>query len=530
MPHAASISPLPMPPALHALPVSGGAQGTHGKGAVAGREFGELFREQTALPQAPASQSVNASPKSGEETSPTAPPGRKAQAAPALNNEQAETEAALTEPEELTFANATIASSMPVRSLAASSNQLHPAANGANANGAKLSKTLSEAAAIPSAPVESTIKSKKIGSTLASTALSPQHKTKEDDQAGSQTTLSSGGQPESPIVPVVAPAAKPAAVLSPERVAALPASRQWIRPASGEGSTVAIGIPLKATPANDYAAAPQAQQSNGSQLAPSAAPSQKGAIVPAEGSGVLSSAGTPAEAGVPSKDLSGSSSPAPPSALPPHAVHTAEQVTGAAIAHVASSATPTETAGSSPAPTATTANPIAAAPANAAVNLASNPYDRIDQGATPLVLHSGAQHVAVGVHDPELGWVEIKTQNVAGHVDATLITASGQTHTSLAAQLPAMAQYLEQSDIKFGTLAVHHETSGNIENSNSGNGSGYGSGDGSGGNGAGPGSFNQSGSGNSAKDNSVSPGLVTEAIATDEPPMYRPVSYISVRA
>ena len=66
--------------------------------------------------------------------------------------------------------------------------------------------------------------------------------------------------------------------------------------------------------------------------------------------------------------------------------------------------------------------------------------------------------MSVGVHDPNLGWVEIQTQNSGGHVDAMLVASSGQTHDSLAAQLPALAQFLEQRDVRVGTLAVQHPT------------------------------------------------------------------------
>jgi hypothetical protein len=104
-----------------------------------------------------------------------------------------------------------------------------------------------------------------------------------------------------------------------------------------------------------------------------------------------------------------------------------------------------------------------------------NVFDRIDQGAAPVLLHSGVQHVSVGMRDPELGWVEIQTQSAAGHVDATLVTSSGQTHASLAAQLPAMAQFLEQRDVRVGTLIVHHHAM-DAGGSGGGNGGpGYGS-------------------------------------------------------
>ena len=535
MPHAAFISSLPAP-ALPALPVPGGTQG---KAASSAMEFGKLFRQEAGANQDAPQQAMTDTPEVSEGTTP-ATSGGKPEAELAANNiEQAETEGALTEPEELAFANATLASSMPPRSLAASTDELHPAANGTNAKGAKLSKTLPEDAAIPSAPVESATKSKKTGSALAFTALSPQHKTKEDNQAASQTTLSSGGQPGSPIVPVVAPAAKLAAVLAPEPATAAPGKYQWIRPVNNPSPTVVGETPLQSAPLESHAPPAQtdeAQQSVGSRLAPAATPSGPQGAFPSSENGVLPSTWPSAEAVAPPKDLPASFSPTFRGSLVLHAAHTSDQGTGAAIAPFASPAAPVQAAASAPVlPAATTGTtPLPTAP-NLGLGPALSPYDKIDQGAAPLVLHSGAQHVAVGVRDPELGWVEIETQNIAGHVDATLVTTSGQTHASLAAQLPAMTQYLEHSDIRLGTLMVHHQPPG------TGDGSGYGSGDGSGkgpnhGSGYESGSgesstqtFNQAGSGNSAQDNGVSPGL-HEPINNDEAPAFRPISYISVRA
>lgn len=175
---------------------------------------------------------------------------------------------------------------------------------------------------------------------------------------------------------------------------------------------------------------------------------------------------------------------------------------------------------------------------NAAPAAAGSAYDRIDQGVAPVVLHSGAQHVSVGVQDPNLGWVEIKTQNLGGHVDATLVTASGQSHDALAAQLPAMAQFLEQRDVRIGALAVHHEMpgaqgglSGNAGGSgaNHGGGAGY---SGHAGSGAGSGSGGESKpiyAGPSSR-LSRSASRPIAGVGVSEDAVSRPVSYISVRA
>lgn len=188
---------------------------------------------------------------------------------------------------------------------------------------------------------------------------------------------------------------------------------------------------------------------------------------------------------------------------------------------------------------AATPSAAAGATGGAAVNSSEpatpNLYDRIDQGIAPVVLHSGAQHVSVGVHDPDLGWVEIQTQGIAGHVDATLVTPSGQSHASLAAQLPAMAQYLAQQDVKVGTLVVHHHALGGGSGGSSG-----GSGHGSANSGAGA---HHSNPGNSGGERSAPPSggppighlrpqsEIDVGVRTgDDGAAFRAVSYISVRA
>ncbi len=171
----------------------------------------------------------------------------------------------------------------------------------------------------------------------------------------------------------------------------------------------------------------------------------------------------------------------------------------------------------------------------------ASPYDRIDQGTAPVVLHAGAQQVAVGIHDPSLGWVEIKTQSAAGHVDATLVASSGQTHDALAAQLPAISQFLEQRDVRVGSLVVNHQSAGtgngtnHFGNSSGGGGAsaqhagqGFGGNAGSGGNGANNGGERR-GPQYNAPISARHSGPVTGAGGESAPPA-RPLSYISVRA
>lgn len=185
-----------------------------------------------------------------------------------------------------------------------------------------------------------------------------------------------------------------------------------------------------------------------------------------------------------------------------------------------------------------TAAPALPALGAAAASVAAGPpsiYDRIDQATAPVVLHSGAQHISVGVHDPNLGWVEIQTQNTAGHVDAMLVTPSGQTHDSLAAQLPAMAQFLEQRDVRVGTLGVQQQMQ-NFGGGGAGvgNGGAMGSGTGYSGNG-GAGTHHSGPERNLPRSVGIQPGAGAASRAAPgtleaEGPLYRPISYINVRA
>lgn len=151
--------------------------------------------------------------------------------------------------------------------------------------------------------------------------------------------------------------------------------------------------------------------------------------------------------------------------------------------------------------------------------------------------------MSVGVHDPNLGWVEIQTQNSGGHVDAMLVASSGQTHDSLAAQLPALAQFLEQRDVRVGTLAVQHPaqtpTAGGGQGGGANSGGAMGSGTGYAGNGGGarhPNSANADGRSTprSSGIRTARPGgIAGPAAGTSsggEASPYRPLSYISVRA
>ena len=83
-------------------------------------------------------------------------------------------------------------------------------------------------------------------------------------------------------------------------------------------------------------------------------------------------------------------------------------------------------------------------------------FQRLDAGALPAtLLHSSPHQIAVGVRDPSLGWLEVQTQSSSGHISATLTAASAEAHASLAAQAPAITQYLADRSVSIHSLNVH---------------------------------------------------------------------------
>jgi hypothetical protein len=146
-----------------------------------------------------------------------------------------------------------------------------------------------------------------------------------------------------------------------------------------------------------------------------------------------------------------------------------------------------------------------------------NPYQKLDQGvpAPSMVLTAGNSRMAVGVHDPALGWVEIKTQSTAGQVAASLVTASSQTHASLAAQLPSLTQFLAERDARVGSLAVEQQLAGSGDGGRAGSGDGQGS---------------SAHRGSEASPMPTADSAAANAAGSEEIFDERPLSYISVRA
>jgi flagellar hook-length control protein FliK len=80
--------------------------------------------------------------------------------------------------------------------------------------------------------------------------------------------------------------------------------------------------------------------------------------------------------------------------------------------------------------------------------------ERMDAAVAPQVMESTPQRLTVGVHNAGLGWMEIRTSTAAGQVSATLTTGSPESHGALAAQLPAVREYLAGEQIHIDHLAA----------------------------------------------------------------------------
>jgi len=98
----------------------------------------------------------------------------------------------------------------------------------------------------------------------------------------------------------------------------------------------------------------------------------------------------------------------------------------------------------------------------------ANTFQRLDTGPVQVtLLHSNAHQIAVGMHDPSLGWLEVQAQSSAGHVSAIVTANSMEAHASLTAQAPSITQYLADRDLPLHSLNVltqsdmHSGTSGN---------------------------------------------------------------------
>lgn len=105
------------------------------------------------------------------------------------------------------------------------------------------------------------------------------------------------------------------------------------------------------------------------------------------------------------------------------------------------------------APLPSTALPAAFAVHRAAAPFSGTAFDHIDSGMAPQVLSRTPQRLEVGVRDPGLGWVEIRAHAAEGQIGA-MVSASQAAHPALAAQLPAMRDYLAGQQVRVDTLGA----------------------------------------------------------------------------
>jgi len=520
-----------IPAIFHSVPSTRSAQDALGPAAasshISGQDFGELFREKTGAIEASAfyvatgSEAISKTPASASqesgETADSSTAAMNAEPAESIETSQAERAKSMS-------ASAVAPGSPEIQLQARLTSQPEENTDAL----ASVPKTNFSSSSIE--PAKTSTSPSKTNPQSPAQAAHPQRKAREANSTGQQA-------PESPIL-LVTIAQSSATVLASVAVPAivLPAS-QPTATASGEAKTSSSpGRNSSALAQNnsavDHAPVPPAlaaadRQAASSDSSPSSAahsqavthasenadasPRELGAHTVDSGSAELHSSHTSAA------QTAVSGATAPSSAAATTEVRSANIDTAAATLHVERPAAATP--------------PVAIPATGSAPTPAPNLYDRIDQGPSPVLLHSGTQHVEVGVHDPTLGWVEIKTQTTAGHVDATLVSASSQTHDSLVTQLPAMAHYLQERDVRVGTLAVHHQlmqpNTGGGQNGSSNSGPHSGS-DASGGSAQ---NFSQSSSGQEGR-GTDSPGVPTPLIhpeVAEGPPPWS-VSYISVRA
>lgn len=90
---------------------------------------------------------------------------------------------------------------------------------------------------------------------------------------------------------------------------------------------------------------------------------------------------------------------------------------------------------------------------------ATNPFGVMDSAPTSSeqqahLLRATSKEIEVGVHDPHLGWVEVKTQMDSGHVSASLSVSSAEAQHALQQELPAMQHFVAGRDLDLSSLSV----------------------------------------------------------------------------
>jgi flagellar hook-length control protein FliK len=209
---------------------------------------------------------------------------------------------------------------------------------------------------------------------------------------------------------------------------------------TSSGTTEAQPGGAKETPA-PHTTQPGGRTDGSTQDTPRGLPDERKAAIPSRPDVAfprsVSAACVPV-AHVPAVHANSSAMPAaPPSAsvAAPHALASVQPILGATG--------PVATHGSSVSPAA-----VRSAPGTAAT------FERMDGAAEPQVIERTPQRLAVGVRDPALGWVEIRTRAAGGQIGAVMATASPGAHQALAPALPAIRDYLASQQVRVDHLAA----------------------------------------------------------------------------
>ncbi len=98
---------------------------------------------------------------------------------------------------------------------------------------------------------------------------------------------------------------------------------------------------------------------------------------------------------------------------------------------------------------------VTAHPSGAASDPSLRPttaFERMDAAEPPRVLENSPQKLTVGIRDSGLGWIEIRTNAVAGQVAATLASGTREAHAAIAAALPSIRDALTTQHVALHSL------------------------------------------------------------------------------
>ena len=107
--------------------------------------------------------------------------------------------------------------------------------------------------------------------------------------------------------------------------------------------------------------------------------------------------------------------------------------------------------------------------ASAPLPTSSDAMAAIEHGVEPShLLQVGPHQLAVGITDPQLGWVEVRAERVAGQISAQVTANSTDSHAVLAASMPAMVGFLHDQHAGVQHLTVANSLAGNAGNAEQG--------------------------------------------------------------